>query len=126
MLNNFLETEDLKWSNCVGVCTDGAASMTGDKKGLKAKIKEVAPHVCFTHCIIHREVLATKNLDVEAKTVLQEAIKVVNFVKSRPLNARLFSVLCKEMQSDHDSLLIHTEVRWLSNGNLLQRLVEFK
>ena len=36
MLNNFLETEDLKWSNRVGVCTDGAASMTGDKKGLKA------------------------------------------------------------------------------------------
>ena len=126
MLNNFLETEDLKWSNCVGVCTDGAASMTGDKKGLKAKIKEVAPHVCFTYCIIHREVLATKNLDVEAKTVLQEAIKVVNFVKSRPLNARLFSVLCKEMQSDHDSLLIHTEVRWLSKGKVLQHLVELK
>ncbi|KAJ4940785.1 hypothetical protein JOQ06_027077 [Pogonophryne albipinna] len=33
----------LKWSFCVGICTDGAAAMTGRLSGLTTRIKEVAP-----------------------------------------------------------------------------------
>ncbi len=39
--------------------------MVGKNDGLKAKVLEVAPHVKFTHCIIHRESLASKTLDSE-------------------------------------------------------------
>lgn len=55
------------------------------------------------------------------KTVLNE---VVNFIKSRALNSRLFSKLCSEMGSDYIQLLLHTEVRWLSRGKMLSRLFE--
>jgi hypothetical protein len=58
--------------------------------------------------------------------VLEEAVKVVNFVKARPLNSRLFAVLCEEIQEDHKSLLLHSAVRWLSRGNVLKRLVQLK
>jgi hypothetical protein len=58
------------------------------------------------------------------KIVLTEAIKVANFIKSRATNSRLFSILCNEMGSEHDKLLLHTEVRWLSWGNVLSRLFE--
>jgi hypothetical protein len=47
------------------------------------------------------------------KTVLTEAIKAVNYIKSRATNSRLFSILCNEMGNEHDKLL-HTEVGWLS------------
>jgi hypothetical protein len=50
------------------------------------------------------------------KTVLAEAVKVVNFIKSRATNSRLFLILCNEMGSEHDKLLLHTEVRWLLRG----------
>uniref|UniRef100_A0A1A8ERQ8 DUF4371 domain-containing protein n=1 Tax=Nothobranchius korthausae TaxID=1143690 RepID=A0A1A8ERQ8_9TELE len=49
----------LKWSYCVGICTDGAAAMTGRLSGLTARIKEVVPECEFTHCVIHREMLAS-------------------------------------------------------------------
>jgi hypothetical protein len=58
--------------------------------------------------------------------VLQEAVKVVNFAKARQLNCRLFAVLCEEMQADHKPLLLLSEVRWLSRGKVLKRLVELK
>jgi hypothetical protein len=56
------------------------------------------------------------------KTVLTEAVKVVNFIKSTVTNSRLFSILCNDMGSEHDKLLHHTEVRWLSRRNVLRRL----
>ncbi|XP_070409531.1 zinc finger BED domain-containing protein 5-like [Nothobranchius furzeri] len=72
------------------------------------------------------EVLASKSLDPELKTVLESATKIVNHIKSHPLNTRLFAALCNEMGSEHQSLLFHTEVRWLSRGNVLRRLFELR
>ncbi len=61
-LDTKIKEMELSWDNCVGVCTD---VMVGKNDGLKAKVLEVAPHVKFTHCIIHRESLASKTLDSE-------------------------------------------------------------
>ena len=60
----------LDWSFCVGVCTDGAAAMTGRLSGFSAKLKEVAPECEATHCMIHREMLASKKMSPELHTVL--------------------------------------------------------
>ncbi|KAJ4932617.1 hypothetical protein JOQ06_011035 [Pogonophryne albipinna] len=62
----------------------------------------------------------------DLKIVLDEAVRTVNFIKARPLNARLFAVLCDEMGSDHRQLLLHTEVRWLSRGKVFARLYELR
>jgi hypothetical protein len=70
--------------------------------------------------------LASYDLEPELHSVLQEAVKVVNFVKAHPLNSLLFAVLSEKMQADHKSLLLHPEVRWLSRGIVLKRLVELK
>ena len=100
--------------------------MLGKNEELKAKVLSVARHVKFTHCISHREALASKTLEPDLNDVLQTAIKIVNFIKSRPLNSRLFALLCQEMGSTHESLLFHSEVRWLSQGKVLTRLFELR
>ncbi|GFS54450.1 zinc finger MYM-type protein 6, partial [Trichonephila inaurata madagascariensis] len=41
-------SRQLKWSFCVGICTDGAAATTGRLSGLTARIKEVAPETHFS------------------------------------------------------------------------------
>jgi len=51
--------------------------------------------------------------------VMQVVITVVNFVKSRDLNCRLFKDLCSTENSEHSTLLLYTAVRWLSRGSTL-------
>ncbi|KAL4083682.1 hypothetical protein QTP88_028998 [Uroleucon formosanum] len=100
--------------------------MTGRLSGVATRIKKVAPLCKTIHCTIHRQALASKNMPKSLKLVLDSAVKIVNLIKARPLNSRLFTVLCNEMGSTHKSLLLHTEVRWLSRGKVLTRLFELR
>ncbi|XP_023226698.1 zinc finger BED domain-containing protein 5-like [Centruroides sculpturatus] len=124
--NEYVLKNELKWKDCVSVCTDGAAAMTGRVKGFVAQVREINSNIRCDHCLIHREAIVAKSLPPSLKVVLDEVVKVVNFVKSRPLNSRLFSVLCQEMESEHTTLLLHTEVQWLSRGKVLTRILELK
>jgi hypothetical protein len=65
----FLST-DLKISDCISICTDGAANMTGKHAGLVAKMKQIAPNIQSTHCMIHQEMLASKRMSAEFNQVL--------------------------------------------------------
>ena len=126
IVSNFFEENQLSWESLVGVCTDGAPAMLGLRSGFVKRVKEKNPSVVGTHCIIHREALASRTMPPEMKDVLNLAIEVVNFIKAGALNSRLFKLLCKDMQSDHEALLFHTNVRWLSKGNMLKRLHELQ
>ncbi|XP_047002781.1 zinc finger BED domain-containing protein 5-like [Schistocerca americana] len=50
-------------------------------------------------------------MPVSFKKFLDESIQIINYIKSRPLKSRLFTILCEDMGSLHRSLLLHTEVR---------------
>ena len=54
MVNSFFKQHGLKWENLRGCTTDGAPAMLGQKSGFRARVMEVAPHVKFLHCMIHR------------------------------------------------------------------------
>jgi hypothetical protein len=62
--------------------------LTGHKKFFQAEVQQIGPHVNFIHCIIHRQALVSRDLQPILHSVLQEAVKVVNFVNARPLNSR--------------------------------------
>lgn len=74
------------------------------------------------HYIIHRQALTSKNMPNTIQLVLNGAVKVVNLIKAGPLNSRLFTVICDEMGSTHNSLYLYTVVRWLSLGKVVTRL----
>lgn len=125
-VNTFFSENSISWKSCSSICTDAAASMTGSVRGLVARIKNVNPDVNWTHCVIHREALASRKISPVLHDVLNDSVKVINFIKSRPLNARLFRRLCENMGAEHTQLLLHTEVRWLSRGKILNRLLELR
>ncbi|KAM4565936.1 zinc finger BED domain-containing protein 5-like [Odontesthes bonariensis] len=126
IMNDFMRENDIDWTRCCGICSDGARAMTGRRSGLITRIQQVAPAAVWSHCIIHRQALAAKKMPEQLRTVLNEAVLIVNFIKARALNSRLFSILCEEMGAHYRGLLLHTEVRWLSRGKVLTRLCELR
>jgi len=87
-------------------------------------VKNVAVNATFVHCFIHRFAFCTKVLPSELMSCLNEITKIVNFRKTSALNSRLFARLCEDVCSEHKCLLFHTEVWWLSHGNMTRRVFE--
>ncbi|GFU87414.1 SCAN domain-containing protein 3 [Trichonephila clavipes] len=111
ILNNFINEANIEWKNCVGICTDGARTVPGRFKSIQALVKQKSPLCIWTHCMIHREALVSKEISPGLNIVLMIVVTVVNYIKMRPLKSRIFSELCKDMGAVHSSLLFYCEAR---------------
>ena len=67
-----------------------------------------------------------KTLGNKLREVLNQAVELVNYIKTRPVKSRLFEQLCSNMDSQHRRLLLHTKARWLSKGKVLNRVYELR
>ena len=100
--------------------------MLGSRSGFISLVKYKNPNVLGTHCLIHRDALASKIMPSSLCANLAIVIKVVNYIKSGASNTRLFRQIRDGMDATHQSLLFHTQVRWLFKGNMLARVFELK
>ena len=125
-MKTIFKATGLQWEDAFGVCTDGTPAMLDSQSGFHKKVKKLAPEIksYFTHCFIHRYVLASKTLPTALKNVLDLMVKIVNFIKARSLNTRQFKELSKDMNAMRETLLLHTVVRWPSKGNILNCVYE--
>ncbi|XP_072392553.1 zinc finger BED domain-containing protein 5-like [Diabrotica undecimpunctata] len=111
-IHEYIRKNGIGWSKCVDICSD--------------RIKVVAANASSSRCILHRHSLATKKMPQDLKDVLDGSVKIINHVKSRPLEVRLLKLTAEDMGMDHFNLLLYIEVRWLSRGTILGRLFELK
>ena len=63
-VGSFLKNHDIPWGNVCGVCTDGDPAMLGCRSGFQRLVINASPKAIGTHCMIHRQVLATKNFKI--------------------------------------------------------------
>jgi len=83
VLNGFIKERGLKWKNCIGVCTNGAAHLTGRNSGFVTKIKDMAGNNLLSmHCYIHRQNLAPPKMAPELNEVLSQSVKIINYIKN--------------------------------------------
>jgi hypothetical protein len=85
------------------------------KKGFEAEVQQIGPHIYVVHCIVDRKALVSRDYETKLYFVLQEAVKILEFVKACPLKSRLFAVLYEEMQADRNPLL-YTRIRFDFQG----------
>ncbi|KAL3980946.1 trypsin [Sarotherodon galilaeus] len=117
-------------SKLVNVTTDGSPNLTGKNVGLlrriQNKVKDENPDqdVIFLHCIIHQESLC--KLVLQLNHVVNPVVKLVNFIRARGLQHRQFIAFLEETDADHQDLLYHSRVHWLSLGKVFQRVWELK
>uniref|UniRef100_K7GA61 DUF4371 domain-containing protein n=1 Tax=Pelodiscus sinensis TaxID=13735 RepID=K7GA61_PELSI len=116
LINEFIIQSDIDWKKCVGLSSDEARPMAGSHTGLVLRFRTVAPDCVWVHCSSHREALVVKTMPSLLSSTLQECVKFINYIKARPLNSRIFTALCNELGSEHEHLLLHCEIRWLSKG----------
>ncbi|XP_026476289.1 protein ZBED8-like [Ctenocephalides felis] len=125
-VNDYFKAQCLKWENCISVSLDGAPAMLGHINGFSAFVRKNNPTIEITHCRIHRQALMVKYLEPTLEAVMHDVIKIINFIKGHALNTRLFRELCQDGEAEYTDLLYQTEVRWLSRGNVLNRVWTLK
>ena len=57
---------------------------------------------------------------------MKDVIEIVNFVKARASNSRLFQELPSSCEASHQQLLFHSKSRWLSRGKVFARVIELQ
>ena len=80
--------------------------MSGCFGELRTLVQGVAVNAKWTHCLKHREVLASKQLSGDLNGVLEVVVKTVNFIKARPFKAQLFQRLCDELGAEHNNFVV--------------------
>ena len=119
VVEDYFQKKSIPLTNIISCTTDGALSMVGRHRGFLSYLKKAVPKVLTVHCVIHRQHLVAKNLSEKLHESLSTVITAVNKIKANALNSQLFHQLCIENE-DFQCLLLHTEVRWLSEGNCLK------
>ena len=109
-LTSYLNHWHMTWEKCVGLYTYGCPSMIASVKGFVTLVKQSQANIFTTHCFFHHEALVAKVVGPELKDVLDMVIKIVNYLKSRPVKCRQFTKLCKSIDAKHVTFLLHTEV----------------
>ena len=64
IVDGFMKENNLLWTSCVGICTNGTPSMVSSKKGFIALANKENEKIIFTHCFLHRENLVAKKLEM--------------------------------------------------------------
>lgn len=108
VIDTFFKEHDLRWKSCSHICTDGAAAMTGSMRGLSGHVKKVNPDIKWMHCIIHRKALASKRLSPDISAFMDNAVKMINFIQSRPLNQSVWNSVMRLAQTTNSYCFTQT------------------
>ncbi|KAA6355679.1 MAG: hypothetical protein EZS28_048794, partial [Streblomastix strix] len=104
---------------CIGICTDGAASMVGIKSGMVTRLKLQYPGLQTFQCVAHRWQLAAEDT-VKCKEMNQivksesTLLQLWHFFSTSPKNSALLAETHTLDQTEQISLKRMCKIRWLS------------
>jgi len=111
----------------VAMGSDGASSMTGESNGLIALLRRHVPHILLVHCVAHCEALAMSKACKEVgKFVYMDKIanKVATWLNGCAMRIGTLYKLEEVFGLKKLNVTRIHEVRWLSRGKVMERLVQ--
>ena len=130
VFNDFKEKfieKSLNFANIVSVCTDGAPSMTGKNEGFVAHLKKEFVNQDFIsfHCILHQQNLCSKSVILD--DTLKNIVAIVNYIRANSTRHRHFrEMLMLDEEIISADLPYHSKVRWLSQGQVLVKILSLR
>jgi hypothetical protein len=121
-VSKFFETNELNLKKLVGVCTDSAPAMLGSRPEFLAKSREKL--ICFRDALHHSP--SNTGFQNSAQRSTRSPEPRYQGRKNNVLSSRLFALLCEDLRANHKVVLFHTEVRWLTKGNMLGQIYDLK
>ncbi|KAH7282858.1 hypothetical protein KP509_35G050500 [Ceratopteris richardii] len=126
VLIGLLQQMELPFDRWIGFASDGASCMRGVNNGVLTKIRQYVPNIIGVHCVAHREALVVSDAceKFEEFSFLDAfANKVHAWVgRSTQRHEHLRKILKAFTLKPLEVLRIHN-VRWLSRGKVIKRLV---
>jgi len=123
--NSKINGQSLSWDKLDSICTDGAPAMVGKNNGCVSLLEKYLQRKFFKyHCIIHQEVLCSKDMDFSH--VIDTVVHCINKIRARALHRQEFRSLFENETDESGELLLHCSVQWLSKGKMLARFYQLK
>ena len=124
LVKDFFIKNDLRLSLIASICTDGAPATLGNRSGFAAFLKKEVATINVTHCMTHRQALASELKAL--KEVFGTCVWIVNYIRKNYKSHRIFPFFCSTVGNKHNILLYHTDVRWFSRGRAMTRFLKLR
>ena len=101
-------------NSIINSCLFHSEYVTMGAEGTKAKVSKTAWASTWIKGVLHWESLCSplphihsRQLPDSSENILDEAIRIISFIKSGPLNTVSLNILCDEMGGVYKALLVH-------------------
>ncbi|GFX24002.1 general transcription factor II-I repeat domain-containing protein 2 [Trichonephila clavipes] len=97
--------------------------MTGKENGFIGLCRKdpLFPKFIAYDCLIHQEMLFAKTTNLNH--IMPIVTKSINSIKTKATQHRLFKLFLENENTEFKDLLLHTGVRWLTRGKVLERFI---
>ena len=117
-ITNCLKSKGLQVSNIIGLGFDSAATFSGRKTGVQARLKKHAPHAVFVHCHCHMLQLAcvqAANSTPGIKHVYTALTTLWKYFHYSPKRAESLKEIQKVLELPELKVIKPSDTRWLSH-----------
>ena len=122
-IKTFFDKNEIPLGKISSFVTDGAPAMVGRQRGAASLLKKDCPRMLTFHCIIHNAILCCKLKNGEFENPMNRLIRLVNFLRAKSAKQhRELRAFLIEHEADYYDVPLHTAVRWLSKGEVLNRM----
>ena len=116
-LVEYYREKNIQLGRLIGMGFDGAATFSGDKKGVQRRLKELSPHALFVHCRCHVLQLASvqaANATPGIKHVYTTLMTSWKFFDYYTKHAELLKEIHKVLDLPKLKIVKLSDTRWLS------------